>query len=371
MQTFRSLSVSSLEDEFESSQPSIPRSSHATTLILNPSPSPGPGPSPIHAFPIPPSDSFTPSYSAGFIPADEGPFSRLVHRSIHMSTHSRAGTVTAKGKKGILGFMTDILNSNKRFGPEISTPYDPVQLMHVGFNSSNGEFTGLPKKWQRLLQDSGIPKSGQEKNPLAVMEIIKFHQGCGDVWDKMGHYPVPGSFQPPPIPGTSQASFSGPSKPVDDGFIPAVSVFPHSSQTSTDNSKRPVLSTMKKARSSGGPQVVSTSYPRGSYHSAPTPRQPAQPKPLPSDTLVHANTTKDQRSLGLPASVKASAQESPNSSALDFAIKSQATVGVNSPVTERQAPQPPTVPQQQSAAVASLAKTADATPRRRRNKKIK
>ncbi len=70
---------------------------------------------------------------------------------------SRSGTVTAKGKKSMLGFMTDFLNSNKR--PEISTPYDQVHLTHVGFNSSTGEFTGLPKKWQQLLQNSGISKA--------------------------------------------------------------------------------------------------------------------------------------------------------------------------------------------------------------------
>jgi p21-activated kinase 1 len=38
-----------------------------------------------------------------------------------------------------------------------------------------------------LLQESGISRQEQEKNPLAVMEIVKFYQeGHGDVWDKMG-----------------------------------------------------------------------------------------------------------------------------------------------------------------------------------------
>lgn len=75
---------------------------------------------------------------------------------------------------------------------EISTPYDPVHLTHVGFNSSTGEFTGLPKEWQQLLQESGISRSDQEKNPQAVMEIVKFYQEArGDnVWDKMGHVNV-------------------------------------------------------------------------------------------------------------------------------------------------------------------------------------
>src|SRR5712691_7505025 len=72
----------------------------------------------------------------------------------------------------MLEFMADHLNSNKRL--EVSTPYDPVHRTHVGFNSSTREFTGLPKEWQQLLQDSRISKSDQEKNPLAVMEVVKY-----------------------------------------------------------------------------------------------------------------------------------------------------------------------------------------------------
>jgi hypothetical protein len=116
-------------------------------------------------------------------------------------SRSRSGAVTAKGRKSFLGFMTDSLISHKREEP--STPYDPVHLTHVGFNSSAGEFTGLPKEWQQLIRDSGISKSDLEKNPLAVMEIVKFYQeGGGDVWDKMGYAPAPGDSQSSPIPGT-------------------------------------------------------------------------------------------------------------------------------------------------------------------------
>jgi p21-activated kinase 1 len=62
----------------------------------------------------------------------------------------------------------------------------------VGFNSNTGEFTGLPKEWQQLLQESGISRVEQEKNPQAVMEIVKFYQeGGGDVWDKMGAVAAP------------------------------------------------------------------------------------------------------------------------------------------------------------------------------------
>lgn len=106
---------------------------------------------------------------------------------------TRGGTGTTKGKKGF-SFMPNFLNSSKRL--EISTPYDPVHLTHVGFNSSTGEFTGLPKEWQQLLQESGISRSDQEKNPQAVMEIVKFYQeGRGEPWDKMGFGAVDQTFE--------------------------------------------------------------------------------------------------------------------------------------------------------------------------------
>jgi p21-activated kinase 1 len=392
-QEFSSFTFPSTKDMATSVPPTPPRPSRANTVNLtdlyvdpNPPHSHSAAPTPLldgmPGEPYGDSQSFvTAASSTAFVPSVAvAPFTPHPVDRMGTVSRSRSGTVTAKGKKGMLGFMTDFLNSNKR--PEISTPYDPVHLTHVGFNSSTGEFTGLPKEWQQLLQDSGISKSDQEKNPLAVMEIVKFYQeGGGDVWDKMGHAPAPGGSQSPPIPGTLQAAFPGLSKSVDDSFVPTVSVFLRSSQSPSDSSKRLGTSPPKKAHSAGGPHAVSTSHPPASYRPAPTPPQPAQPnldrsnsqrsvpKTPRSDTLVRANTTKDRRSPGPPASVKASARESPNSSAADLALKSQATAAANGPVAERRAPQPPAAPQQQSAAVASLAKTAGATPRRREKKK--
>jgi p21-activated kinase 1 len=63
-----------------------------------------------------------------------------------ITSRSRGGSITTKGKKGMLGIMTDFLKSHKR--PEISRAYDPVHLTHIAFNSSTGEFTGLPKEWR-------------------------------------------------------------------------------------------------------------------------------------------------------------------------------------------------------------------------------
>jgi len=122
------------------------------------------------------------------------------------TSRSHGGTATVKGKKGVLGFMTDFLNSNKR--PEITTPHDLVHLTHVDFNPSTGEFTGLPQEWKQLLQHSGISKSDQESNHIAVMEIVKLYQeGGGDLRDKMGFVPAQGSSRRPPIPGAAHAAY--------------------------------------------------------------------------------------------------------------------------------------------------------------------
>ncbi|KAH9992742.1 kinase-like domain-containing protein [Russula compacta] len=367
---FSSFTLPSVKDMAASSMPPTPpRPSRANTVNLTDFYADS-GPPPVHGTaPAPVLDGLpTESYgdSQSFITASSmtayapsaavTPFSSSIDRMGTVPPRARSGTVTAKGKKGMLGFMTDFLNSNKR--PEISTPYDPVHLTHVGFNSSTGEFTGLPKEWQQLLQDSGISKSDQEKNPLAVMEIVKFYQeGGGDVWDKMGHAPAPGSSQLPPMLGMAQ-----PAHPV-------------------LSKSRPSVSPPKKAHSSG-PQSVSASHPPASYRPAPSPPQPAQPnldrsnsqrsvpKQPRNDTLVRANTTKDRRSPAPPAVVKPSARESPNSSTADLALLSQTSTAVNVPVAERRAPQPPAAAQQPSAAAASLAKTAgSATPRRREKKK--
>ncbi|OBZ73737.1 Serine/threonine-protein kinase SMU1 [Grifola frondosa] len=277
---------------------------------------------------------------------------------------SRSGTTTTKSKKGIINFMSDFLNSSKRL--EISTPYDPVHLTHVGFNSSTGEFTGLPKEWQQLLQESGISKSDQEKNPQAVMEIVKFYQeGRGDssVWDKMGTIPAPAPITPI-VSASQKPSF------IDDGY---------------QNPRAAPPPPKKPAHASSVP-LPGTSTPTA-HRIAPTPPTPLTPtldrstsQRLPpskahksSDQLSRANTTRDRHSPGpgqqpqIPAHVLPNSfggkqhKSSPGSSTTDLGLKSP------SARDPRSASQ-----QQPSAATASLQKAAAtagaATPRRREKK---
>ncbi|KAH8918483.1 PBD-domain-containing protein, partial [Atractiella rhizophila] len=101
------------------------------------------------------------------------------------STYKRRSLPASEKKNGkgksvfgsFFGGLGDALSEGggkKRF--EISTPYDPVHLTHVGFNSDTGEFTGLPKEWQQLLSASGISKQEQEAHPQAIADIVRFYQ---------------------------------------------------------------------------------------------------------------------------------------------------------------------------------------------------
>ncbi|CDO73328.1 hypothetical protein BN946_scf185008.g91 [Trametes cinnabarina] len=286
-------------------------------------------------------------------------------------SRSRSGTTT-KSKKGMFTFVSDFLNSSKR--PEISTPYDPVHLTHVGFNTSTGEFTGLPKEWQQLLQESGISKEQQEKNPQAVMEIVKFYQennrGDTSVWDKMATIPAPAPMTPVATPQ--------PKPYVEDGF--------HNPRPAPPPPKKPSQSSPVPPSASPAP-----------HRMAPSPPQPATPtldrstsqrlpqsKPhKPSEQLSRANTTRDRRSPGpgqapshhspshhgqsqLGAPTKPP-KVSPGSSQTELPLKSSPSMRDR----EREGRSPASQPQP-SAAAASLQKTATstgtATPRRREKK---
>ncbi|KAL1936529.1 hypothetical protein VTP01DRAFT_663 [Rhizomucor pusillus] len=78
--------------------------------------------------------------------------------------------------------------SNKSM--DISSPYNTRHVTHVGFDSSTGEFTGLPKEWNTLIKCSGITKKEQEQNPQAVIKAIEFYQethgrSSEAVWQKI------------------------------------------------------------------------------------------------------------------------------------------------------------------------------------------
>ncbi|BGP17858.1 hypothetical protein JCM10213v2_005900 [Rhodosporidiobolus nylandii] len=130
-----------------------------------------------------------------------------------------------KKKGGFGSFLADVFSNSSSSGGgrggkvEISTPYDPVHLTHVGFNSDTGEFTGLPKEWQQLLQNAGVSREEQAAHPQAVAEIVAFYQDAtkaissppgteqDDVWMKFGKASGEGG---PAAPHGHQGNFEQP-----------------------------------------------------------------------------------------------------------------------------------------------------------------
>ncbi|CAF0975684.1 unnamed protein product [Rotaria sordida] len=81
----------------------------------------------------------------------------------------------------------DELNKKKKTNSKDWTKKDPAKLtisrptnfnhpIHVTYNSSTGEFDGMPEIWSSLLQNSRITKQEQKQNPQAVIHALDFYQ---------------------------------------------------------------------------------------------------------------------------------------------------------------------------------------------------
>ncbi|PPQ98245.1 hypothetical protein CVT26_003416 [Gymnopilus dilepis] len=284
------------------------------------------------------------------------------------SKRSRSGTTT-KTKKGVLGLMSDMFNTTKR--PEISTPYDPVHLTHVGFNSSTGEFTGLPKEWQQLLQESGISRQEQEKNPQAVMEIVKFYQeGHTDPWDKLGNVGGP----------TQEIGYLA--SKIDGDFQNPRSPPPPPKKQGSQSTAYPTPAAPSAYRPAPTPPTAATP----ALDRSTSQRAPSKPTHKTSD-LGRANTTRDRRSpapaqapsgQNLAGQAAKAQKPSPGSSSSDLPLKQQqqpagaGAGGIGASPAARERPDPRAQAQNQapSPAASSLAKVSGVATPRRREKKV-
>ncbi|KAM0218224.1 hypothetical protein ACHAPA_002308 [Fusarium lateritium] len=117
-------------------------------------------------------------------------------------------------KSGFSGFMNSLVGSPKK--PVISAPENPVHVTHVGYDSSTGQFTGLPKEWQRLINESGIPEKERRENPQTMVDILQFYKETTErppedqVLEKFHHA---GQYATSPAggasPGTYPSSYMG------------------------------------------------------------------------------------------------------------------------------------------------------------------
>ncbi|KAM0723955.1 hypothetical protein Q7P37_000946 [Cladosporium fusiforme] len=87
------------------------------------------------------------------------------------SDEAREGNKLKK-KSGFSSFMNNLVGAPRK--PTISAPENPVHVTHVGYDQNTGEFTGLPKEWQRTLKANGITEQEQKKNPQAIIDVVTF-----------------------------------------------------------------------------------------------------------------------------------------------------------------------------------------------------
>ncbi|KAL4932646.1 mitogen-activated protein kinase kinase kinase kinase STE20 [Aspergillus undulatus] len=115
-------------------------------------------------------------------------------------------------KSSFSGFINSMLGSPR--GIKISAPENPVHVTHVGYDNQTGQFTGLPKEWQRLLQESGITQKEQEEHPQTMVDIMRFYEknarGDDEVWHKFDHaYPQHQTAASPVTQPVGSASYGG------------------------------------------------------------------------------------------------------------------------------------------------------------------
>jgi p21-activated kinase 1 len=132
---------------------------------------------------------------------------------------------TRQSKKASFSRFVDSMLGSPGRNMKISAPENPVHVTHVGYDNQTGQFTGLPKEWQRLLQENGISKKEQEEHPQTMMDIMRFYEkntrGDSDdeVWHKFDNAQAtsPSGRQSPPgsprFPQNHESSFENPRSP--------------------------------------------------------------------------------------------------------------------------------------------------------------
>jgi p21-activated kinase 1 len=103
------------------------------------------------------------------------------------SSSSSLNSISSVEKKGSERKLDKKSIDKKR---DISIPYDAMHVVHVGYDSKTGVFSGLPKEWELMLSQAGISKQDQEAHPNEVLKVIDFYTDSTkkdrneEIWDK-------------------------------------------------------------------------------------------------------------------------------------------------------------------------------------------
>ena len=76
----------------------------------------------------------------------------------------------------LINIGNENLSSSMLYGNTgVSNPINFTHKVHVGFDPTSGNFTGLPDTWKNMLEHSKITNEDFKKNPLAVIEVLEFY----------------------------------------------------------------------------------------------------------------------------------------------------------------------------------------------------
>ncbi|KAJ3129208.1 Protein kinase [Nowakowskiella sp. JEL0407] len=89
-----------------------------------------------------------------------------------IGTRDKSYYISLTSDEELYGWMDEIY-SRSPLG--ISNPTNFVHKVHVGFDAITGLFSGLPKDWNTLLENSNISKEEMSKNPQAVLDVLEFY----------------------------------------------------------------------------------------------------------------------------------------------------------------------------------------------------
>ncbi|CAN6659493.1 serine/threonine-protein kinase Ste20p [Trichomonascus vanleenenianus] len=221
---------------------------------------------------------------------------------------------------------------------KISDPYDAKHVTHVGFNFDTGQFTGIPKEWESLLQTSGITKTEAEQHPQAVIDVMQFYQDTNKrddaIWSKFSN--------------SKAAQLLSPlSPPANNGTATNLSdYFAKSSSTATTNSS---ASSLPDPAVSPPPAPPNSNHQRtessGNGTALTTPGNTSMPAGLPEHHFIPSRPApkpparSESRTRGAPLTLQTGVN-SPSSGGLISPSSGMASPSVASPSSEQQNPIP-------------------------------
>ncbi|KAI2794402.1 Serine/threonine-protein kinase ste20 [Penicillium oxalicum] len=259
----------------------------------------------------------------------------------------------ARSKKASFSsFVNSMLGSPRNI--KISAPENPVHVTHVGYDNQTGQFTGLPKEWQRLLQESGISKKEQEEHPQTMVDIMRFYEkntrGDDDeVWHKFDN----ASYKASAAATTPAPATAGTTPPGSPRFPPNNNSSFENPRSPPPIPRSPPAVTTAAAIPPPQPPAPAT-YAAGPQRQTPTPLGPPAGIPFMSESAhVSSVTSKPSRSNsrnGVPvpkqtAIVSPTAYQQQQEQVMAAAQQAIASKQLDRSTSQRQQPQPQ--PQQQ------------------------